>query len=478
MKKCKICGAMNENAVTKCGICNSEFPTEELQNELEFTPTKNAFSLKVIFSFVISFLWLAVYTAYTQITGDYRFAYIVYPFLITAFVMISGFWFYLFIKDKKSAKMYCLLVQAKQDQKESESKTNAAHLQKSFSGALRLCVENAKHEYNAPVFKDSICCADAVHNMTAAERAPETKSARCILASLASCRMAVLCTENEQMIQTVRDALAASFGTESSFVQVGNADEENCNYFTAKNLEEITIPSAFLTEMASAEAKKPSVAGVVASVVSINGMESAFESMNAYLANAYVAGEVTVSDADGHFDNHHSDVRVPLAENLRILLCMTPDCAYHLPPELLKNCAFVDVKSELGNVSADHLGFMSFTKLEKLTGDAASEHYLSESVWKKIDELENYVNKFVSFSIDNKVANAMESFIGICMASGSDETEALDAVLACKMLPYVLSLFATLDGEEKPSLSTYLDEKFGLENLPLCTEILKKFSDV
>lgn len=478
MKKCRICGAMNENAVTKCGICNSEFPTEELQNEQEFTPTKNAFSLKVIFSFMISFLWLAVYTVYTQVTGDYRFAYIVYPFLIIAFVLISAFWVFLFMKDKKSAKMYRLLENANQNQKDATSDINAVHLQKSFSGALRLAVENVKHEFSTPVFNDSIGCADAVYNMSSAERIPETKSARCILASLASSRMAVLCIENEQTIQTVRDALAACFGAESSFVQVGNPDAENCSYFTAKNAEEITIPSAFLTEMAAAEAKKPSVASVVAFVVSSNGMEAAFESMKAYLANAYVAGEVTVSDADGHFDNHHSDVRVPLAENLRIVLCMTPDCAYHLSPELLKYCDFVDVKSEFGNVSADHLGFMSFAKLEKLASDAALEHYLSESVWKKIDELENYVNKFTAFSIDNKAANAMESFIGVCMAAGANETEALDAVLACKMLPYVLSLFTTLSSEEKPSLSTYLDEKFGLENLPLCTEILKKFSDV
>jgi hypothetical protein len=45
------------------------------------------------------------------------------------------------------------------------------------------------------------------------------------------------------------------------------------------------------------------------------------------------------------------------------------------------------------------------------------------------------------------------------------------------LIPSAIRVLDELISEEKPSISQYIDVNFGLENLPLSSEILKKFSD-
>ena len=96
--------------------------------------------------------------------------------------------------------------------------------------------------------------------------------------------------------------------------------------------------------------------------------------------------------------------------------------------------------------------------------------------WKKIDDLTEKLTSACGFAPDNKLITAMERFVGVYMAAGGSEQEALDSVLACVLLPAALTLLSTNTSEDSPALSQLLDAGFGMENLPACAEMLKKFS--
>ena len=115
-----------------------------------------------------------------------------------------------------------------------------------------------------------------------------------------------------------------------------------------------------------------------------------------------------------------------------------------------------------------------------MTCDAFSEvvnsdmetYYLSETYWKKVDKLVEYVGARVPFKISNKTANAMERFITVCVGGGAEQTEALDCVMSAMLLCRISSQSAQLfDGDE--TLSEFMDSIFGADKDDRSRETVK-----
>lgn len=126
---------------------------------------------------------------------------------------------------------------------------------------------------------------------------------------------------------------------------------------------------------------------------------------------------------------------------------------------------------------ADYTGrHLSFARLAELAAEAEESNYLPEELWKKLDLLEEHLAPISDFAITNSRALMIERYTAVFMAAGGSDSEALDSVLACRLLPPVLAaLLEDADIHRNETFTHYLDSLLGLDNLPMTAELLRKF---
>lgn len=106
----------------------------------------------------------------------------------------------------------------------------------------------------------------------------------------------------------------------------------------------------------------------------------------------------------------------------------------------------------------------SYYYFTDIVRDYSDTFYISEEVWKKIDQIELYVNKQVPFNIENRIFRQLERYTTMYMMCGGDEIEAIDTILATKLLILIAKLDLVKNGEYEGFLDL-CEKLFGLENL-------------
>lgn len=478
MKKCKFCGAINSDDATKCGTCNNEFVVPKKQERTVYERRKYPFWMFVALG--LSMLILGTYIAYVISTDDSMYAPFICSVLSAAIIMIVAYWASIYFRNKNADEYENLLKDVTSGKTSGSTDMSNPKARRemlpSVSNMLKEKVGRAMAQYKAPDFNEEMTSKEAYDRLTVGGYAPGKASARCLLASLACKRTVILCAKDEKDLDGVKSAFDSLFGTEASHIQIdGPLSTSNELYVT--EIENGCSPSEFLYEIVMAKAKENAVCPIVVSMPEAENIAELFDGMKSYMEMPSEQNVITVKNANHCYVNCSSDETICLPKNVRILLSLTAEQAYRLPASFLAKCAFVELRCEGSFNDALQKSSLSFARLSHLGSESVETHYLSETIWNKLDILEEYISKAIPFAIDNKLANTMESFVSICMSSGAGEIEALDAVLATLVLPNALAQIACLPEEGKISLSSQLDTHFGLDNLPLCTEILKKFSD-
>lgn len=118
---------------------------------------------------------------------------------------------------------------------------------------------------------------------------------------------------------------------------------------------------------------------------------------------------------------------------------------------------------------------ISFAQFEELVSDALDTSTLSLDVWKKLDRLEEYLQAKLPFAISNPVARQIERYSAVYVVCGGDEGEALDKVLANKLLPMLFKYTKEEINHEGDTLSELLDSLFGMDNLPITHKVMTKY---
>lgn len=100
-----------------------------------------------------------------------------------------------------------------------------------------------------------------------------------------------------------------------------------------------------------------------------------------------------------------------------------------------------------------------YSQFDKLVNHACRDYQLDETLWKRVDRLEEYVDGYSAYSIENKQWQRMEKFVSSYLALGGNAENALDNVLAQQL---ICGCVSTLSESNKK-----LDEKFShtLENI-------------
>ncbi len=164
-----------------------------------------------------------------------------------------------------------------------------------------------------------------------------------------------------------------------------------------------------------------------------------------------------------------------LPDNIRFILCPAEGCGDKFPREVADAALQLDLvlsKCEAGDeVDPDVISVAALCDLVK---EARENYYLSEKIYKKLDELFETVRATDKVRLGNKNTLQLEKFTSVLLECGGDEPECVTAIFLAKIVP-VLKLTRTYsqDGGEK-TLFGIIEKLFNEEELTKIQRALSK----
>ena len=118
--------------------------------------------------------------------------------------------------------------------------------------------------------------------------------------------------------------------------------------------------------------------------------------------------------------------------------------------------------------------YMSKTHWEKLVKDAQDEYALSERNRRRLAMLDDYLIDKFRITFGNRIMKQINQYIPVCLACGGDELDALDDILARKVLRKLESQNPVYVRSAADGLCVYLEELFGSDRMTLCRDYLRR----
>ncbi len=105
--------------------------------------------------------------------------------------------------------------------------------------------------------------------------------------------------------------------------------------------------------------------------------------------------------------------------------------------------------------------------------DAKKKYPVSQEMLDKLDEVNAYLIKNFRLAFGNRVMKQVQDFVPCLVACGGTEIEALDFIVAKKVLRKFESLSLGFMREELTRFSAYLDKIFGKNQMKICKEYVE-----
>jgi beta-glucosidase len=207
--------------------------------------------------------------------------------------------------------------------------------------------------------------------------------------------------------------------------------------------------------------------------VHLSSLSTYFSTYAAYAGNpsGNYGVKVTISTYNGFFDTTYF-----IPRNLWFVLNVAEeDAATRLPAMLYDTAACCTLPFEQGTPSGQHTMVRKFSyyQMDYLTERVSQAYQLNESLWKKVDRLEAFVNACAPYHIGNKRWLGLERFAFVYKACSGEEADALDEALAAKLLPSMMATVAGKMSAEDKSLAEAIDEILGEEHTEICHQVLR-----
>ena len=177
-------------------------------------------------------------------------------------------------------------------------------------------------------------------------------------------------------------------------------------------------------------------------------------------------------------DEYYNRGVIAVPEGLRIVVFVSPDdteiSAHH---EWVKYATVLKLTIEETDefIEVEPKKTVYNDVLSQSVEEAQDEHFLTEEYWKKLDRLEEYLIEKTGISFDNKFLRQMERYAATFIACGASKAEALDALLANRVIPFISTQKETVLDQQESDFSLHLDEIFGFENIPLTKSAISEY---
>jgi len=134
----------------------------------------------------------------------------------------------------------------------------------------------------------------------------------------------------------------------------------------------------------------------------------------------------------------------------------------------------LDQKADLFEPEEAEPVYMSKTHWEALVKEALEEYALSERNRRRLAMLDEYLVEKFRITFGNRIMKQINQYIPVCLACGGNELDALDDILARKVLRKLESQNPVYVRSAADGLCNYLEELFGSDHMTLCKDYLRR----
>ena len=111
---------------------------------------------------------------------------------------------------------------------------------------------------------------------------------------------------------------------------------------------------------------------------------------------------------------------------------------------------------------------MSAKKFRELAEEAKREYSVTKRNLARLEELDKYLIEHFHITFGNRIMNQIQRYIPVYVSCGGEELEALDDILAKKIIRKLETQNPVYLRSAAAGLCTYLDELFGTDAMPCC----------
>jgi hypothetical protein len=137
----------------------------------------------------------------------------------------------------------------------------------------------------------------------------------------------------------------------------------------------------------------------------------------------------------------------------------------------------LDSRAEAFECEPTPPAYVSTDRLIQLFDEAKQTYQISEDVLEKLDDMNAYLIKTFRLAFGNRIMKQLRDYVPCYIACGGTEMEAVDFIVAKKVLRKFESLSLGFMKDELNQFETYLDKTFGKNVMAECkayVEFLKK----
>ena len=116
---------------------------------------------------------------------------------------------------------------------------------------------------------------------------------------------------------------------------------------------------------------------------------------------------------------------------------------------------------------------VSTEHLEALFAQAREAYPLSADMEKKLEDLNTYLIKNFKLAFGNRIIKQTRDFVPVYIACGGTELEAVDFMVAKKVLRKFESLSLGFMKDQLTKFESYLDKLFGRNKMSICKEYME-----
>ncbi len=290
-----------------------------------------------------------------------------------------------------------------------------------------------------------------------------------IFSALASSRLVILSGLNNRDFQTLLHLLSDYFETS---LHMETVDESYHNGERVLFRSDLQGAPKTHTHLAMDEARMNPQNICLAGLTNVIGknLPQYFSSYMSYVKNPLSNYPVKV------LNDLNAETTYSVSPNLWFVLNLAEgESASSLPDFVAESAAVIMISHGECEESEQHTQIRKFSyyQMDYLTEKAVSGYSVHEDLWKRIDRLEEFAQRYAPFAIGNKLWLALEKFAYVYIACGGNETEALDEAVAAKLLlPVMLLLNEKMSSDDQNLIET-VETVFGEDHAEACKKMIR-----
>ena len=171
------------------------------------------------------------------------------------------------------------------------------------------------------------------------------------------------------------------------------------------------------------------------------------------------------------------DGRIKLPENMWFVgTANNDDSTFAISDKVYDRAMILNLDTKCERFSAPKTPKLriSYLKFNSLVKEAIEEYSISARNRKRLEELDKYMIEHFHLTFGNRIMKQINQYIPVYIACGGGELEALDDILAKKVMRKLETQNPIYLRNAADGLIAYIDELFGTDSMPQCKEFIHR----